>query len=136
MSRDFGLPLSVRIPLVDRKKKYYHDYILQNVPFRLFDMKRQSIRILIAIAISSLIAVFPAYSRYIDLSDLSPSSVNLAFESPDQDDQISDQQHESGTPLISHVSAQVPQKSHLFDSLSSLLITESFDNQKISVLRC
>ncbi len=99
-------------------------------------MKSKSIRILFAIAISSLIAVFPAYSRYADLSDLSPSSVNLAFESPDQDDQINDQQHESGTPLIAHVSTQVPKRTHLFDSFSPLLTPESFDNQKASVLRC
>ncbi len=99
-------------------------------------MTSKSIGIFFAIAISSLIAVFPAYSRYVDLSDLSPSSVNLAFESPDQDDQISDQQHESGTPLVSHVSAQVPKEIDLFESFSPLLTPESLDSQKTSVLRC
>lgn len=128
--------MNEEFPLVASKKRYYHFDIKKNGLFCLFDMRSKSMRILFAIAISSLIAVFPAYSRYADLSDLSPSSDSLAFESPDQDDQINDQQHESGTPLLSDFSATLPQNTSVFSSSSPFLPTESPDNQKTSVLRC
>ena len=99
-------------------------------------MKSKSIQTLLVIAISSFIVIFPAYLRYADLSEIDLSSTDLIFENPDQDDQINDQQHECSAPVLSSSSTTLPERPHLSNSFSSLLIEESFGNIKTFVLRC
>ncbi len=100
-------------------------------------MRTESIQILLAVAISSFIVIFPAYLRYADLSETDLSSADLIFENPDQDDQINDQQHESDARLINLFSTIFPQKLDLLlNPFSHFLPAETSENQKTSVLRC
>ncbi len=64
-------------------------------------MKRRPIKHCLVIAISSFILAFPGYLRFSSLSEIDLFPTDLSFESPDQDDQLDDQQHKSGALLSS-----------------------------------
>jgi hypothetical protein len=99
-------------------------------------MRSKSIQILLAIAISSFIVVFPAYLRYNDLSETDLSSTDLIFENPDQDDQLNDQQHESDGVLLSLLSVTFLPSTHLLNPFSPLLAPDISTHCKTSILRC
>jgi hypothetical protein len=98
-------------------------------------MRRKSIRLLLVIAISSFIVVFPAYLRYADLSETDPSSTDSIFETPDQDDQLNDHQHGSDGVLFSLLVTFLP-STHLLNPFSPLSTPAISTHSKTSILRC
>jgi hypothetical protein len=99
-------------------------------------MRSKSIRLLLVVAISSSIIVFPAYLRYADLSETDLSSTDLIFENPDQDDQLNDQQHESDGVLLSLLSVTFLPYTHLLNPFFLLSAPDITTRCKTSILRC
>ena len=121
--------------LVDRKKKYY--YLITCGLMRTFDyMRNRSIEIILAIAFSSFVVIFPAYLRYTGLSEIDLSSTDLILENPGQDDQLDDQQHESDAVELRIVSTPHLSEAELFNPVSSFCAPETSARLKISILRC
>jgi hypothetical protein len=99
-------------------------------------MKRRPIKQRLVIAISCFILVCPAYLLFSNLSEFNLSPTDLSFESPDQDDQLDGQQHQSGSLLsglffiTSLPGTDFIEQSHLF----SFPLTSHSQNK--SILRC
>ena len=58
------------------------------------DMKAKLSRILIAVTVSLLVLLFPAYLRFADLADDDLFSADLGFENPDNDNPLIDEHKE------------------------------------------
>ncbi len=101
-----------------------------------FYMKKKSIQNHLAIAISCLILVFPAYLRFSSYSEMNPFPADLNFENPGQDDHLEDHKCESETFLLAVFSIKFLPGASLFKQSYRLFSPVPSLDQEASILRC
>jgi hypothetical protein len=99
-------------------------------------MGKRPIKIFLVIAILSILFLFPAHSRYINLSETTLFPVDINFENPDPDDQLDGQWHELGALLSSVFSITFLARTDFIEQsyLFSFPLTSHSQNE--SILRC
>jgi hypothetical protein len=99
-------------------------------------MKGKSVQIVLVIAVSGVILVFPACLHNSLLAGMRLLSTDLSFENPDQDDTLSYEPVQSKAFVSAVFVVKSPPGTILFDQIARLWLLVCFPDQKALLLRC